>query len=348
MKKLMIPSILLLMFALFQTTQAQSGRITDVDNKGIPGVIVTGNLNCKGGIPIGEGAIFPLSAETAVDGSYIFTLPPVAGTSLCGTRTITVTARSKQNYVFFNDVGIQLPLFQSASGADYKAVAASEMVAAGFSQDLSMTTEGATTFPLPTTLGGRSVVVSHTALMGAEKNAEIIFVSPEQINYVIPAGLPPGRAFVKVRDGDRLVRAGVIELNPIAPGLFTLTADGAGIPAAFAQRVKSDGRASYELIARFDPDQGKFVAIPIDLDSETDKVFLGLLGTGLRNRRALEVVTAKIGGMPVEVLYAGPQGMPGVDQVNLRVPGALRGRGEVDVEVMVEGNAVNMVKIVIK
>src|SRR5262249_9504284 len=239
-------------------------------------------------------------------------------------------------------------LFQNVSGADYKAVAASEMVAAGFSQDLSMTTEVATTIPLPTTLGGRSVVVSHASLMGAEKNAELIFVSPTQINYVIPAGLPPGRAFVKVRDGGRLVRAGVIELTPIAPGLFPLTSDGAGLPAAFAQRVKSDGTQSYELIARFDPDQGKFVAIPIDLDTETDKVFLCLLGTRFPNRRALEMVTAKIGGIPVEVLYAGPQGMPGIDQVNLRIPRDLLGRREVDVEVMVEGNAVNMVKIVIK
>src|SRR5262249_33806946 len=164
MKKLMIPSILLLMFALFQTTQAQQtsgGRIRDVDNNGIPGVSVSGNLNCKGGIPIGDGANFPLSAVTAADGSYFFILPPITGTSSCMTQTVTVTGLSKPNYVFFNDIGIQLPLFQNVSGADYKAVAASEMVAAGFSQDLSMTTEVATTIPLPTTLGGRSVVVSH-------------------------------------------------------------------------------------------------------------------------------------------------------------------------------------------
>ena len=353
MKKLMIYSILPLMFAFVQTAQAQipsaSGRIVDVDNNGIPGVAVTGNLNCRGGVPIGDGSQnFMLNSVTGQDGAYTFILPSIAGTSSCSMRTITVTALNKPNYAFFDNIGIETPLLQTVSAADYKAVAASEMVAAGFSQDLSMTTEVATTIPLPTTLGGRSVVVSHTALMGVEKNAEIIFVSPEQINYVIPAGLPPGRAFVKVRDGDRLVRAGVIELKPIAPGLFTLTADGAGLPAAFAQRVKSDGTASYELIARFDPDQGKFVAIPIDLDSETDMVFQGLLGTGFRNRTALEMVTAKIGGMPVEALYAGPQGMPGIDQVNLRIPHDLLGRREVDVEVTVEGRAVNLVKIVIK
>ena len=346
MKKLIIYSILSLMFILVQIAHAQSGRIADVDNKGIPGVIVTGNLNCRGGIPIGEGANFPLLAETGPDGSYIFTLPPVAGTSLCNTRTINVTGRSKPNYVFFNDIGIELPLFQSVSGADYKPVAASEMIAAGFSQGLSQTTEVAPAVPLPITLAGRSVVISHT--VGIEKTAELIFVSPTQINYVIPPGLPPGRAFVKVREGDRLVRAGVIEITRTAPGLFTLTSDGSGLPAAFVLRVKSDRTQSYELIASFDPDQGKFVPIPIDLDSETDMVFLGLLGTGFRNRSSLDVVTAKIDGMPVEALYAGMQGFPGVDQVNLRIPRDMMRRGEVDVEVAVEGRAVNVVKVVIK
>jgi len=78
MKKTTIPSILSLMFALFQTTQAQSfsGRITDVDNKGIPGVSVSGNLNCKGGIPIGDGQNFPLSAVTAADGEFFLSFRP--------------------------------------------------------------------------------------------------------------------------------------------------------------------------------------------------------------------------------------------------------------------------------
>ncbi|MCI0389443.1 MAG: hypothetical protein MOB07_11870 [Acidobacteria bacterium] len=146
----------------------------------------------------------------------------------------------------------------------------------------------------------------------------------------------------------QMVRAGVIEIKRIAPSLFTLTADGAGLPAAFVQRVKSDGTQFYEPIARFDSEQGQFVALPIDLGSETDMVFLGLLGTGFRNRISLEAVTAKIGGTPVEVLYAGPQGAPGLDQINLRISRDLAGRGEVDVEIMVEGRALNGVKIAVK
>src|SRR5262245_9331939 len=347
MKKTTIPSTLLLMFALFQITRAQSGgQIIDVDNKGIPGVSVSGNLNCKGGIPIGDGQNFSLSAVTDENGRYNFILPPMASTSSCLTSTVTITALSKPNYTFFGVVGIEAPLFQTVSAADYKAVAASEMIAAGFSQALSQMTEAATTFQLPTTLADRSVAVSHTA--GIEKNAELIFVSPTQINYIVPPGLPPGRAFVKVREGDRLVRAGVIEIKSTAPSLFTLAADGAGLPTAFVLRIKSDRTESYELIAGFDQDEGKFVPLPIDLDSETDMVFLGLLGTGFRNRSSLGVVTAKIGGMPVDVLYAGMQGSPGLDQVNLRVPRDLLGRGKVNVELTVEGKAVNVVEVVSK
>jgi uncharacterized protein (TIGR03437 family) len=48
------------------------------------------------------------------------------------------------------------------------------------------------------------------------------------------------------------------------------------------------------------------------------------------------------------VLYAGAQGFPGTDQINLRVPRDLIGRGEVIVEIAVEGNPVNVVKVVVK
>src|SRR5262249_48437882 len=139
-----------------------------------------------------------------------------------------------------------------------------------------------------------------------------------------------------------------LDIKGVDGGLFNVRGDGAGLPAAFVLRVKSDRTQSYELIASFDPDQGKFVPIPIDLDSETDMVFLGLLGTGFRNRSSLDVVTAKIGGMPVEALYAGMQGFPGVDQVNLRIPRDMMRRGEGDGGVAVEGRAVNVVKVVIK
>jgi len=174
-------------------------------------------------------------------------------------------------------------------------------------------------------------------------------VAPTQINYLIPAGLAEGGAVVKVLEGSRVVRAGIIQIRRIAPSIFTVTADGKGIPAAFIQRVKADGDSVYELISRFDATTNRHVETPIDLGPETDRVFLSLLGTGLRNRDPAKGITAKIGDTPVEVLYAGLQPtLPGVDQINLALPRSLLGRGKSNVNIAVEGESTNTVQINIK
>ena len=58
---------------------------------------------------------------------------------------------------------------------------------------------------------------------------------------------------------------------------------------------------------------------------------------------------ATIGGEPAEVIFAGPQGsFVGLDQVNLRIPRTLAGRGEVEVQLRVDGKATNTVRIGIR
>jgi uncharacterized protein (TIGR03437 family) len=131
-----------------------------------------------------------------------------------------------------------------------------------------------------------------------------------------------------------------------APGLFSADASGQGVAAAVALRVKADGSQVFEPVASFDAAQNRFVAVPIDLSNASEQVFLLLFGTGLRNHTALANVGVKIGGETVEVLYAGSQGgFAGLDQMNLRLPRSLQGRGEVDVLVSVDGRAANTVRI---
>jgi uncharacterized protein (TIGR03437 family) len=60
-------------------------------------------------------------------------------------------------------------------------------------------------------------------------------------------------------------------------------------------------------------------------------------------------VMVTIGGMPVPVLYADPQpDVPGLDQVNVGLTLGLRGSGEVDVVVTVDGVSSNAVRVNIK
>ena len=87
----------------------------------------------------------------------------------------------------------------------------------------------------------------------------------------------------------------------------------------------------------------------IDIGPEGDQLFLLLYGTGIRNRSALNQVTASIGGVNAPVSFAGNQGQfPGVDQINVQIPRNLAGRGVVDVVLRVSGVNANTVRIAIR
>ncbi len=156
-------------------------------------------------------------------------------------------------------------------------------------------------------------------------------------------------AGLTITNGNGLVSYGVMQIDAVAPGLFSANADGHGVAAAVVFRRKANAMERFEPVARFDPAQGRFVAVPIDLGPETDQVFLILYGTGFRNRSALSAVTTTIGGINCETLYAAAApGFVGLDQANIRLSRSLIGRGEVDVALTVDGKRANLVRVNIK
>ncbi len=236
----------------------------------------------------------------------------------------------------------------TVSAANYSALAiAGESIVAAFGTGLATGTTVATTIPLPTVLGGTRVVVRDGA--GVERLAPLFFVSPNQVNYQIPAGTAAGTATVTITSSDGIVSAGAAQVATSAPSLFTADASGQGIAAAFAVRVRN-GSQTVEQVYRFDSAQGKNVGVPLDLGPAGDTVVLVLYGTGLRNRTSQNAVTASIGGANSEVLYASvAPGFIGLDQLNVVVPRSLAGRNsEVDVVVTVDGKTANTVRVSIK
>jgi uncharacterized protein (TIGR03437 family) len=196
-------------------------------------------------------------------------------------------------------------------------------------------------------LGGISLKVTDSA--GMERLAPLFFVSPGQINYLMPPGAANGPATLMVTNGAGPVASGAAQIFSVAPGLFTANSSGQGVPAGFALRVKADGSQSFEPVAQFDSTQNRFVPAPIDLGTGADQVFLALYGTGLRFRSSLSAVNCVIGGSSNEVLYAdAAPGFVGLDQVNVRLSRTLIGRGAVDVALSVDGKAANTVRIRIR
>jgi uncharacterized protein (TIGR03437 family) len=200
---------------------------------------------------------------------------------------------------------------------------------------------------LASSTGGTNVRVKDSA--GIERLATTFFVSPSQVNYLLPQGMALGKADVTINNGAGVASTGAINVIRVAPALFSADASGQGLAAAVVQRVRADGTQSYEPVTRFDQMSGKFVAVPIDLGPPSDKVFLAIFGTGVRGRQALSTVKASMGGRNAEVSYAGPQGtLIGLDQVNALIPRELQGRGDMDVLLNVDGQISNKVMINIR
>ncbi|MGE0131653.1 MAG: SBBP repeat-containing protein [Blastocatellales bacterium] len=233
----------------------------------------------------------------------------------------------------------------SASAASFdRASLAVESIVSAFGSNLAPAVKIADATPLPTTLAGATVKVRDSR--GVERQAPLFFVSPNQINFQIPPGTSTGLTTITSTDANGNSASGVEMITNVAPGLFSANANGQGVAAAVVLRIRADGSQSYEPVAVFDQSQNRFVARPIDLGPATDQVFLILFGTGLRNHSALSNVNAKIGAEDAEVLFVGAQGgFVGLDQINLRLPRSLAGRGEVDVVLTADGKPANAVKV---
>jgi uncharacterized protein (TIGR03437 family) len=267
-----------------------------------------------------------LAGTPTVAGTWRFTITTRFGLSLCvGSRTYTLTITSSNT----------TPTVALVSAASYQPGVAPESIAVAFGANMSQQTQTAASVPLPTTLAGVSVRIRDS--QGVERNAPLFFVSPGQINLQIPAGTATGTATVTISTG----ATGQVAIKTTAAGLFAANADGQGVPAAVALRVKANGAQSYEPIAQFNGT--RFMPMPIDLGPAGEQVFLVLYGTGLRFRFS---AIATLGGMEANVLYAGAAtGFVGLDQVNLAVPRALIGRGDMDLALRVDGGNSNTMRV---
>jgi uncharacterized protein (TIGR03437 family) len=199
------------------------------------------------------------------------------------------------------------------------------------------------TVPLPTSLLGSNVRVKDKT--GVERPAPLFFVSPTQVNFQIPPGTPTGKATITITNAQTISVSATVWIENAAPGLFSANASGQGLAAAVALRVKSGGEQIFEPVVRQD-EFGQLFPVPIDLGPETDQVFLILFGTGIRDRTTLDKVVLQIGGQTMPALYAGTQGnFVGQDQINVRLPRSLAGRGEVMISATVDGAIANGVSV---
>lgn len=206
---------------------------------------------------------------------------------------------------------------------------------------LSVQTAAAESSPWPTTLGGVTVQVQDSG--SVTRPAGILYVSPTQVNFQIPAGTALGAAAITIDNGSTRLNT-IVQVQPAAPALFSVNGD--GVAAATAVRISLSGGGQFA-IPVFQCGDTAASCQPVALDPGLDTpVYLSFYGTGIRNRADLESVRVKIGAVDVIPTYAGPQDQfAGLDQVNVPLVLSLRGAGTVNVTVAVNGVTSNPVKI---
>ena len=219
-------------------------------------------------------------------------------------------------------------------------------IVSSFGEGLSPAVAVAEATPLPTSLSGASVRVTDSR--NAVLVAPLFFVSPNQINYLVPEQSAVGPASVTVFNGDRPVASGTFRIDRLAPGLFTANANGKGIAAAVALKYDVNGTQTWRLVSAPATPVGLRNPVLVALGAENDRVYLLLFGTGMRGFQ--QKAEATIGNVPVAVAGPVPQGQfEGLDQINLGpLPRSLAGRGESAIQLSVDGKPANTVTVSIQ
>lgn len=166
----------------------------------------------------------------------------------------------------------------------------------------------------PTNVAGTRVTVNGRA-------AQIFFVSPTQINFLVPSQTEIGTAEVIVTNAENFPARATVPTLRAAPGIFTKTGDGIGEGMILNADTLQDGP--------FDPTGGN--------------LHLSIFVTGARNAAT---TTVTIGGrvLNAEAVLASTT-LPGLDEVHVRVPADLRGAGTVNLTVNSEGRDSNPVTV---
>ena len=165
---------------------------------------------------------------------------------------------------------------------------------------------------------------------GISRRAEILYASPGQINYRVPADSALGYATVTVAAGSKSYNSN-ISLVSVYPHLFI--ANGNDVAAGQAVRTLNGSQVVESTLT------------PISLGDSGD-VYLVLYGSGRGN---VATATSTVGGLAAAVAYAGVQGTySGLDQYNILIPRSLAGKGKVEVILNVGGRVTNSVNVTIQ
>lgn len=242
----------------------------------------------------------------------------------------------------------------SSNASYYSAPLAPDSLATTFGTSLDTTAVSATTTPLPLQLG--TTTISITDSTGVTKQAPVVYVSPTQINWIVPSGLAEGPATMNLTSNG-VSHPDTFDIEHVAPAIYTADGSGKGAPAATVNVYPSGGGAPTS-VPTYLSSNGTVTVAPISVSG--GQAYLILYATGIENVQ--DSVTAIIGpntvagfegsnvdpssAQTIQTTFAGTQGQfQALDQVNVPLPSSLAGAGTMYLQLNVDGYLSNTVEL---
>jgi uncharacterized protein (TIGR03437 family) len=194
-----------------------------------------------------------------------------------------------------------------------------------FGTNLAGSSTGATSFPLPTSLGDTSITLNGILM-------PLLYVSPTQVNAQVPFEISTGTMSIVATSNDTKSLPATVEISGTSPGIFLLQ----GTRAA-AWNLDGSVNSTLNPVKA-----GSYVTVYFTGQGALDNPNAdGAPAPMTPLSRTLADTTATIGGMKALVSFSGATPtLAGISQVNLVVPTGLA-PGDHPVEITVGGMTSN-------
>ena len=309
-----------------------------VDDCGVP--VVSGSVTVA--FSDGEAAL-PLISQN--DGTWSQTWSPSGATSsltltatavsqgLTGSVQIGGTVQPNPDIPVLNANGI----VSAASFAPGAIPSPGEIVSI-FGSNLADGAEPAAQLPLPTQMQNAFV------LLGGQ-TMPLLYVSPTQINAVVPYGFTGGTAYQAVaRHGNRLSTPQRIALGSGDPAVFTTKGSGQGQGHVYLEPGNTLADSHNPATA------GDVLTMyTTGLGAVNQPVTAGSAAPSKPLAYTASTVSVTIGGQPAKVSFAGlAPGYAGLYQINAKVPSGVPTGDQIPVVITVDGVSSPLVTIAVK
>ena len=314
-----------------------------VDDCGVPmasGSVTVSFSDGEATVPLisqNDGTWSQTWAPSGTTSSVTLTANAVEG-ALKGSTQIGGTVQGNSGVPVLNANG-------TVSAASYSPIAIpspGELVSI-FGSNLADGVEAATQLPLPTQMQNAFV------LLGGQ-TMPLLYVSPTQINAVVPYGLPGGTAQQAVaRHGSSLSVPQRVPLAAADPAFFTTNASGQGQGHIY---VIPPPKYDTQILASSSTPStaGDILTMYCTgLGTVNQPVTAGSAAPSNPLAHTVSTVTVSIGGQPAKVGFAGlAPGFAGLYQINATVPSGVPTGDQIPVVIMVDGISSPVVTIAVQ